>query len=242
MPIDLEERLEQMSPLAPRPSDEAKERARQAALDALPGSEPVRVRQRERPTQPRRRAGSARRWAIVVAPVVLALGVLVATPAFGIRGGLLDFLWGENARKPEPTVETAICRAQNFRVAFDALKGAVVATKEGRLAFASYRTRAITGSCSPVAQTKINSYSDALLSPAALYGSANLMCATQTDFKIDVHPVRGGVPSEIVGTNLIVSVASAGRTEILVSAVLKNREEGLVASRLYYAPKYCQRG
>jgi hypothetical protein len=245
MPTDLEERLERLGLNVPRPSTEMRERARQAALEALPRSEPDSTTAND--VRGQRRTRHRRPWVLAFSAVILAVGVMLATPAFGFRDGLFDFLTGENAKQPEATIESATCPPGSFEFAFDALKGAVVTTNGSRLAFASYSTRAITGSCTPIPQIDINSYSDALLDPTARYRAANVVCTAPAGFNVDVHPIvvfdeQGTRTPELDGTNLIVSVGAAEKSEIIVSAVLKNRDEGLRASRLYYAPKYCHDG
>jgi hypothetical protein len=242
MPSDLEERLERVGAAVPRPSDESRERARQAVLNGFA----ARTSAWQRLTDLTRHVPHRRPSILAVGTIVLALGILLATPALGFRDGLLDFLSGENAKAPEATSQTAICPPGRFRVAFDALKGAVIATNGERLAFASYSTRAIEGECDTAAAIDINSYSDALLNTQAVYRTADLVCTTSTKFTIDAHPIRvfdenGTERPELSGTNLIVSVASTDKPQTIVSAVLKNRNEGLLASRVYYAPRFCEK-
>lgn len=110
-----------------------------------------------------------------------------------------------------------------------------------RLAFTSYNTRGISGTCA--ATPRERAYNGRLLALKGLYGSADLVCTTTTSVGFSVHPITG-LGDAIIGGTMVVYIApeEGERPQIIVSAVVKNRSEGRVASRVYFAPRYCRKG
>ena len=131
----------------------------------------------------------------------------------------------------------ALCDATRFRVAF-AQRDRVSVTSDGReLAAASYTDRGIDGSCGRIRAPR--SRSDRALNEG-VYRDIELECGLDTPLAVEVHPIEDGDTGGIAGSTLVAFTRSAGKAEVVVAAVLKNREHAEVASRIYYAPQRCR--
>jgi hypothetical protein len=139
---------------------------------------------------------------------------------------------------PAETERTARCSATRFRVSFLQADQVRVETGERVLAFASYTDRGVDASC-PEKPPEF-SYADGALGEG-VYEDVELSCSAPGPIEIHVHPIRyGSDTGPVVGSSLTVSDLSVGDPRTIVGAVLKNREEASIASRIYFAPKYCQ--
>lgn len=75
-----------------------------------------------------------------------------------------------------------------------------------------------------------------------MYDDVRLSCTTRRAIVVDVHPIRDGDNGmAVIGSSLVVYTRSAQKMNIVLAAVLKHREQASVASRIYYAPRYCRR-
>jgi hypothetical protein len=138
---------------------------------------------------------------------------------------------------PTATEHTARCSATRFRVSFLQADQVTVETGEGVLAFASYTDRGVDANCPD--KPRAPSYDGAL--GEGVYEDVELLCSAPGPIEIHVHPIRyGSDTGPVTGSSLTVSDLSVGDPRTIVGAVLKNREEASVASRIYFAPKYCQ--
>jgi hypothetical protein len=106
------------------------------------------------------------------------------------------------------------------------------------LAFASYTDRGIGPTCKVKRATR--SYAYGQLGEEGVYGDAKLTCTARDGVEIHVHPIWDGYVDQVGGSVLLVSVPSGRKPEAIVSAVLKNQEHASVASRIYYASRYCE--
>jgi hypothetical protein len=139
---------------------------------------------------------------------------------------------------PTATERTARCSAAEFHVSFLQADQVTVETGEGVLAFASYTDRGVDASCPN--KPRASSYADGGLGEG-VYEDVELSCSAPGPIEISVHPIRyGSDTGPVTGSSLTVSDLSTGGPRTIVGAVLKNHEEASVASRIYFAPKYCQ--
>jgi hypothetical protein len=183
------------------------------------------------------------------------VGVVVALLAFAACGGSDDeesvggdeasAAKSESASKPVSASTppssfkaTAACSASIVQVAFDQDEAITVTSGGQELAFASYKDRGIGATCKVKGPTR--SYTFGHLGEEGVYGDAKLTCTAQDGIEIHVHPVWDGYVGEVGGSVLLVSVPSGSKPEAIVSAVLKNQEHASVASRIYYASRYCE--
>jgi hypothetical protein len=182
------------------------------------------------------------------------VGVVVALLAFAACGGSDDDSVGgdeasasksESASKPVSASTppssfkaTAACSASIVQVVFDQDEAITVTSGGQELAFASYTDRGIGATCSVKGPTR--SYAYGHLGEEGVYGDAKLTCTARDGIEIHVHPVWDGYVGQVGGSVLLVSVPSGSKPEAIVSAVLKSEEHASVASRVYYASRYCE--
>lgn len=141
------------------------------------------------------------------------------------------------SERPSAYTRTAACSTSAFEVAFDQDEAVTVTSSGRELAFASYTDRGIAETCTVKAPTR--SYASGLREEG-VYRDAKLTCTGRGGIEIHVHPIWDGNTGGIAGSNLLVAVSSGKKPEVIVSAVLKNQEQASVASRIYFAPGYCE--
>jgi hypothetical protein len=139
---------------------------------------------------------------------------------------------------PSSFKATAACSASIVQVAFDQDEAITVTSDGQELAFASYTHRGVGATCKVKGPTR--SYAYGHLGKEGVYGDANLTCTARGGIEIHVHPIWDGYVGQVGGSVLLVSVPSGSKPETIVSAVLKNQEQASVASRIYYASRYCE--
>jgi hypothetical protein len=183
------------------------------------------------------------------------VGVVVALLAFAACSGSDDeesvggdeasASKSESASKPvsAPTPPssfkaTAVCPASIVEVVFDQDEAITVTSGGQELAFASYTDRGIGATCKVKGPTR--SYAFGRLGEEGVYRDAKLTCTGRDGIEIQVHPVWDGYVGRVGGSVLLVSVPSGSKPKAIVSAVLKNQEHASVASRIYYASRYCE--
>jgi hypothetical protein len=228
---DLEERLETMAARLPAPGRETTRRAAAVALSTVPAP---RAGWR-RPARPR---------PLLAVAALAAVLVLVATPAFGVGGELLDLLpgRGEAPRHPAeggpPGVEPekseipdvfVSCDAREIRAAFDPAKGAVVAAGESVLGSATYDSGAVSETCRRVPR---GSFVPDAVPLRVSYEAVDVVCTAPRGVDIELHPILNGDTGRIFGSNLIVSYGKPART--LFAAVVKPG-----GARAFYDKKRC---
>jgi hypothetical protein len=224
---DLEERLIQARPRITEPPPLAKDRARQAALAALP---PRRLR---------------RGWVLAVAAAVV-LGALTVPAALGVGGSLLDLL-PLGGEKEEEFLRGA-CEATAIRVTFDPAKGAAVTSGDETLAFAGFGRHEVAKSCTPLpapANTFASLYPDSAyedLPKEGVYEAVTLTCTVPGTVEIYTHPIWDEYVGRVGGSVLLVLRGDPPR--VLVSAVLKEPEPTAVpgTGRIYYMSGACRTG
>lgn len=227
---DLEERLETMAARLPAPGPKTTRRAAAVALATVSAS---RAGWR-RPARPR---------PILAIATLAVVVVLVATPAFGVGGELLDLLpgRGEAPRHPAeggpPGVEPekseipdvfVSCDAREIRAAFDPAQGAVVATGETVLGSATYASGAVSETCRRIPRGSFVPGEPLRVS----YEPVDVVCTAPRDVDLEVHPILNGDTGRIFGSNLIVSYGNPART--LFAAVVKPG-----GARAFYDTKRC---
>jgi hypothetical protein len=147
--------------------------------------------------------------------------------------------WPVSAPTPPSSFKaTAVCPASIVQVVFDQDEAITVTSGGQDLAFASYTDRAIGATCKVKGPTR--SYAFGHLGEEGVYRDARLTCAARDGVEIHVHPVWDGYVGRVGGSVLLVSVPSESKPKAIVSAVLKNHEQASVASRIYYASRYCE--
>jgi hypothetical protein len=224
---DLEERLIQGRPMIPEPPSLARDRARRAALAALP-------------TRRLRRG-----WVLAVAAAVV-LGALTVPPALGVGGSLLDLL-PLGGEKEEEFLRGA-CEASAIRVTFDPAKGAAVTSGDETLAFAGFGRLEVAGSCTPLptpANEFASLYPDSAyedLPKEGVYQAVTLTCTVPGTVELYAHPIWDGYVGRVGGSVLLVLRGDPPR--VLVSAVLKKPEPTAVpgTGRIYYVSGACRTG
>jgi hypothetical protein len=224
---DLEERLIQARPMIPEPPSLAKDRARQAALVALP-------------TRRLRRG-----WLLAVAAAVV-LGAFTVPPALGVGGSLLDLL-PLGGEKDEEFLRGA-CEASTIRVTFDPAKGAAVTSGDETLAVAGFGRHEVADSCTPLptpASEFASLYPDSAyedLPKEGVYEAVTLTCTVPGTVELYAHPIWEGYVGRVGGSVLLVLGGDPPR--VLVSAVLKKPEPTAVpgTSRVYYVSGACRKG
>jgi hypothetical protein len=228
---DLEQRLTDARPAIPEPPPSARDRAREAALAALP----------------RRRL--RRGWVLAVAAAIV-VGALIVPTALGVGGGLLDLLplGGEGQEEEEKQEERfrGACAATTIEVTFDPAKGAAVTSGGETLAFAGFGRHEVADSCTPLPTTRFGSEYPASafedLPDKGVYEATTLVCTVPGTVELDAHPIWDDDLGRVGGSNLFVLQGDPPRA--LVSAVLKEPEPGAYpgTSRIYYLAEACQRG
>ena len=138
---------------------------------------------------------------------------------------------------PTTTTRTARCSASTFRISFVQADRVTIESGDGVLAFASYSDRGIDASCPDTPPA--SSYADVGLGDG-VYQDVELSCTAPGAIEIHVNPIREGEAGPVVGSSLSVSDLAASKPQTIVAAVLENREQASVASRIHFAPKYCQ--
>ena len=138
---------------------------------------------------------------------------------------------------PTTTTRTARCSASTFRISFVQTDRVTIESGEGVLAFASYSDRGVDARCPDTRPA--SSYGDVGLGDG-VYQDVELSCTAPGAIEIHVNPIREGRSGPRRGSSLSVSDLAASKPQTIVAAVLENREQAPVASRIYFAPKYCQ--
>jgi hypothetical protein len=226
---ELERRLMDARPVIPEPPPSARDRAREAALAALP----------------RRRL--RRGWVLAVAAAVV-MGALIVPTALGVGGGLLDLLplGGETEKEKEKERFRGACKATTIEVTFDPAKGAAVTSGGETLAFAGFGRHEVADSCAPLPTTRfgspypVSAFED--LPDKGVYEATTLVCTVPGTVELDAHPIWDEDLGRVGGSNLLVLQADPPRA--LVSAVLKEPEPTASpgTSRIYYVSESCRRG
>jgi hypothetical protein len=139
---------------------------------------------------------------------------------------------------PSSFKATAVCPGSIVQVVFDQDEAITVTSGGQELAFASYTDRGIGATCKVKGPTR--SYAFGHLGEEGVYRDARLTCTGPDGIEIQVHPVWDGYVGRVGGSVLLVSVPSGSKPKAIVSAVLKNQEHASVASRIYYASRYCE--
>lgn len=185
-----------------------------------------------------------RKGVVIVAIVAAAVSLASCGREDDGNGAMTEKAGGDSVAREAVAVETgstrsavALCDATRFRVAF-AQRDRVSVTSDGReLATASYTDRGIDGSCDRIRAPR--SWNDRALNEG-VYRDIELECGLDTALALEVHPIEDGDTGGIAGSTLVAFTRSAGKAEVVVAAVLKNREHAEVASRIYYAPQHCR--
>ncbi len=142
--------------------------------------------------------------------------------------------------RPSARSRTAACRAARFEVAFVQSESVSITSGGRTLAKASYLDRDVSPRCVS-AQIPRSGAAGGLND--GVYEDVRISCAAGESIVISVHPIRDGDNAMAVSGSSLAVYASAGDgTDVVLAAVLKNREQAAVASRLYYTPGYCKRG
>lgn len=225
---ELERRLVHARPAIPEPPPSATDRAREAALAALP-------RHRFR-----------RSWALAVAAVIV-LGALIVPSALGVGGDLLDLLplgGGNETEKDEERFRGA-CTATAIEVTFDPVRGAAVTAGGETLAFAGFGRHEVSATCTPLPAKKFASSYPASafrgLPDKGVYEATTLVCTVPGRVELEAHPIWDEDLGKVGGSNLL--VLQGDPPKALVSAVLKAPEPTASpgTSRIYFLPESCTR-
>ena len=141
--------------------------------------------------------------------------------------------------KPSGRSRTAVCRVGPFEVEFVQGEGVSVTSTGQTIAQASYTDRTVSPRCVDAQLPRSNSGGGL---NAGVYEDVRVSCAAGDPIVISAHPIRDGDNAmAVVGSSLAVYTRAGDKTDVVLAAVLKNREQAAVASRLYYAPRYCKR-